>query len=339
MFSEKVAGSGQRMAYFGVTATYAGLAAARGGEGLDDGLRRRLAGVPAGAPVVVMVHGYKYDPARPDADPHRSLFAFLPSRDGRRIRSWPTGLGFADDGGESGLAVGFGWPASEGHLPNLLRRRRTGFAAVYERAGAIGAHLAALVGSIQRLAPERPVDILAHSLGARVALAALPHLADAPGRVILLGAAEFDGRAREVLDAVRSPPDVYNVTARANDPYDFAFETFAPRRGWGERAVGRGLGDERPHWLDLQLDRPEVTAWVNERGIRLKPPDARLCHWGFYTRSGALGVYKAILRRRPGWDIEALRAVPGLAAQEPRWSRLLRGIGPWSPDGGRIAFE
>ena len=71
--------------------------------------------------------------------------------------------------------------------------------------------------------------------------------------MILLGAAEFDGRARESLAAVRSasPPDVYNVTARANDPYDLAFETFARRRGSEERAVGRGLGDERPHWLDL----------------------------------------------------------------------------------------
>ena len=83
---------------------------------------------------------------------------------------------------------------------------------------------------IQRLAPGRPVDLIAHSLGARVALAALPHLEAAPGRVILLGAAEYDARAREALDALisPSPPQVYNVTARANDPYDFAFEAFAP---------------------------------------------------------------------------------------------------------------
>ena len=240
-----------------------------------------------------------------------------------------------------GLAVGFAWPAYAAHVPSLLRRGRTGFAVVYDRAGRYGTRLAALVALIQRLAPGRPVDLIAHSLGARVALAALPHLEEAPGRVILLGAAEFDARAREALDALisPSPPQVYNVTARANDPYDFAFETFAPRRGRGERAIGRGLGDERPDWLDLQLDRPEVTAWVNERGIRLKPPDARLCHWGFYTRAGALAVYQAILRRRPGWDIAALRAVPGLAAQEPRWSRLLRGLGRSLPAGGRVALE
>jgi hypothetical protein len=118
-------------------------------------------------------------------------------------------------------------------------------------------------------------------------------------------------------------PEIYNVTARANDLYDLAFECFAPRRGWGERAVGTGLTAPRPHWIDLQLDRAEVTAWVNVQGIPLTPENARVCHWGFYTRDGALAVYQAILRRRPGWDIASLRAAPCFAAQEPRWSRVL----------------
>jgi hypothetical protein len=158
-----------------------------------------------------------------------------------------------------------------------------------------------------------------------VALAALPDLAEAPGRVILLGAAEFEARALEFLDASRAPrlPQIYNVTARANDVYDLAFETFAPRRGWGERAVGLGLRAQRPCWLDLQLDRPEVTAWINALGIPLTASSARLCHRGFYTRGGALDVYQAILRRQPGWDIANLRAAACLAAQDPRWSRLL----------------
>ena len=186
-----------------------------------------------------------------------------------------------------------------------------------------------------------PVDVIAHSLGARVALASLPHLAEAPGRVILLGAAEFDTRAREALAALTSPsaPEVYNVTARANDLYDFAFETFAPRRHRTERAVGRGLGEAGPFWLDLQLDRPEVTAWVNERGIRLRPPDARLCHWGFYTRSGALrSTRRSCGDGRAGTSRRCGRC-PALRAQEPRWSRLLHGIGTGAAGGRRVAFE
>jgi pimeloyl-ACP methyl ester carboxylesterase len=312
------------MAYFGITASEGGLRAADG-AGLDAALRRHLAGLPRHGPVVVLVHGYKFHPDRPGSDPHRSLFAFRPERDGWKIRSWPQGLGFADDAGETGLCVGFGWPASAPHLKSLAATGRTGFARVYDRAAVFGTQLAELIALLQRLAPGRPVDVLAHSLGARVALAALPHLKVAPGRMVLLGAAEFDARAREFLGAMTLPlpPQIYNVTARANDLYDLMFESFAPRRTWGERAIGLGLRDPLPFWLDLQLDRAEVTAWINAQGIALTPPDARLCHWSFYTRGGALEVYRAILRRRPGWDLPVLRAAPCFAAQEPRWSRLI----------------
>lgn len=313
------------MAYFGVTASEAGLRAAAPGDDLETGLRRRLGQCPKASPIVVLIHGFKFHPDNPDADPHRSLFALRPDRDDWRTRSWPEGLGFRDDQGETGLCIGFAWPASAPMLASLVNTGRTGFAHVYDRAAAYGARLAELVALVQRLAPGRPVDLMAHSLGARVALAALPHLDEAPGRAILLGAAEFDTRALEFLAASRAPlaPQIYNVTARANDLYDLAFETFAPRRGWGERAVGLGLRAQLPYWLDLQLDRSEVTTWINALGIPLTASNARHCHWSFYTRGGALAVYEAILRRQPGWDIASLRAAPGLAAQEPRWSRLV----------------
>lgn len=313
------------MATFGIIATDDGLRAAVPGAGVADGLARALAGArpEADAPIVVLIHGYKFHPDRADADPHRSLFALRPESGGWKVRSWPEGLGFADDAGETGLCVGFAWPASAPHLSSLLATGRNGFARVYERAGAYGARLAELVALLQRLAPGRPVDVLAHSLGARVALAALPHLAEAPGRMILLGAAEFDARARDFLAAARAPvaPQVYNVTSRANDLYDLMIERFAPHRR-GERAIGLGLGAAPTSWLDLQLDRAEVTAWINAHGIALTPPRARLCHWSFYTRDGAMAVYQAILRRRPGWEVARLRAAC-LAEQEPRWSRLL----------------
>lgn len=319
------------MAYFGVNATEAGLAAARPGQNLDELIDRGLRDLPAGAPIVILIHGYKFDPAvadahpNPDAiDPHRSLYAFAPSRASWKVRSWPRGLGFRQRGGGDGLCIGFAWPARAAHVPSLIATRRTGFAQVYDRAAVIGARLAELIARVQAKAPGRPVDILAHSLGARVALAALPHLQVAPGRMILLGAAEFDARAHECLDALRAPrpPAIYNVTSRANDFYDAMFETFAPRRAWGERAIGLGLRDRPPFWLDLQFDRADVTEQVNARGIRLTPSTVRLCHWSFYTRGGAFDVYRAILRRCPGWDVADLAAEPCFAAQEPRWSRI-----------------
>jgi hypothetical protein len=310
------------MAYFGVTAGASGLEPALPGDDLEAAIRRR---VPAlGQPIVVLVHGYKFNPGRPGADPHRSLFA-LSSLPNRRIRSWPAGLGFADDQGESGLCVGFAWPASEPHVASLLRTGRTGFARVYDRAGQQGRHLADLLRLLQRLAPGHRIDLLAHSLGARVALAALPHLEVPPGRMVLLGAAEFDARAAEFLGS-RPPgaaPEIYNVTSRANDLYDLAFETFAPRRGRRERAIGLGLNRQLPCWLDLQLDRADVTAWANAQGIPLVSHGARLCHWSFYTADGTLALYQAILRRRSGWDVASLRQIPCFAVQEARWSRLL----------------
>jgi hypothetical protein len=317
------------MAYLGVTASTRSLALADAVAGplpdsLPDTLAAALARLAPRAPVVVLVHGYKFDPFHPARNPHSDLFTAGP-------RNWTDGLGLADPSPEAGLGIGFAWPAAAAHLPHLLTTRRTGFAHVYDRAAGFGARLAELVALLQVLAPERPVDILAHSLGARVALAALPHLGTPPGRMILLGAAEFDSRARAFLAAAPAAgPAIYNVTARANDFYDAMFETFAPRSSWSERALGLGLTGGRPNWLDLQLDRAEVTAWLNARGIPLEPARARLCHRSFYTRRGTFALYRAILRRAPGWDLGTLRAEPCLAAQEPRWSRLRppRATGP-----------
>jgi len=315
------------MAYVGVSASEDGLAAAWTGGDVDALLAPQLAALAPDAPVVILIHGYKFDPGpthRPQDDPHRSLYAFGADLGSWKVRSWPEGLGFHPQSPEGGLCIGFGWPAIEPHFPHLLGARRTGFAAVYDRAADYGFHLAELIARIRGLDPGRPVDLLAHSLGARVALCALPHLEAAPDRIVLLGAAEFDARARESLAAHRGlrQPQVYNVTARANDFYDAMFETFAPRRGWRERAVGLGLRDPLPFWLDVQLDRQDLTDWINAQGIALKPSEARLCHWSFYTRGGAFDVYQAILRRRTGWDIASLREAPCFAAQEPRWSRL-----------------
>lgn len=314
------------MAYIGITASDKGLAVEPGGD-LDALLARRLREIGPRAPVVILIHGYKFGPgssAQPGADPHRSIYAFGPGLRSWKTPSWPEGLGFDPASPETGLCIGFAWPAAEAHLPSLLATGRNGFARVYDRAAEYGRRLAELIARIHAAAPGRAVDLLAHSLGARVALCALPHLATAPERIVLLGAAEFDTRAAEALAGLRAgrEPQVYNVTARANDFYDLLLETFAPRRSRRDRAVGMGLREPLPCWLDLQLDRRDVTEWINAQGVALRPMTARKCHWSFYTHEGVFAVYQAILRRKPGWDLASLRASGRFAAQEPRWSRL-----------------
>ena len=178
---------------------------------------------------------------------------------------------------------------------------------------------------MQRLAPGRPVDVLAHSLGARVALAALPHLAQAPGRMILLGAAEFE-RGRTGVPAARAPRAGRRSTTSPRGRTTSTtsmFETFAPRRDRGERAIGRGPGSphcrlarpparpRRRHGLDQRPGHPADRARGAALPLELLHP--RRARWRSTRRScgaGRAGTSPRCARRRAS------------SAQEPRWSRL-----------------
>jgi hypothetical protein len=274
-----------------------------------DLLRHRLAELDAGAPVVAMVHGYRF---APDAGPHcpfGHIFAIDPDaahlrKIDRKLVSWPRHLGL---GGAAGLAIAFGWPA------------RGTLGAVNHRAALAGAALARLAALIVQIDPARQLDIIAHSLGARAALASL--MAAEAGhmrRLILLAAAETRGPA---LRALRSPAgagvQVVNVTTRENDVFDFIYE-------WGVRlgrdtAIGQGLGCAMPNWLNLQLDDPRSLAALAAMGHALPVTPARICHWSPYIRPGVFGLYRAVL--------DGSLALNDLAANLPsaqarRWSAL-----------------
>jgi hypothetical protein len=87
-------------------------------------VRARTPDLGRDGPVAVLVHGFLYDPAAPaDAEnPHGCNYHFAADTPvwpcWRHQTSWPLGLGFrADDGGERGLVVGFGWDST----PRLLK--------------------------------------------------------------------------------------------------------------------------------------------------------------------------------------------------------------------------
>ncbi len=275
-----------------------------GGLVLDrDRLRHKLAKLPPGAPVVVMIHGWRYAPGFARDCPHGSILSLDPPQDDRRAVSWPRHLGLD---GTTGLGIALAWHAKcdpwRAHL----------------RAGRTGAALVEIARTVHGLS-GRPLQVIAHSMGARVALAALPDLA--PGqidRMILLAAAET--RACTVA-ALATPAgrmvEVINVTTRENDLFDAFFE-------WGvhggmRTSIGQGLGCAHQGWRDLWIDQPGTLAALAALGHPLSDPPRRICHWSPYLRPGTIALYRAL--------IEGRLAGSDLPRHEParRWSRLISG--------------
>ncbi|MEO0914670.1 MAG: alpha/beta hydrolase, partial [Pseudomonadota bacterium] len=253
--------------------------------------------------------------------------AMEPARQHWKLISWPKGLGFSAACPSDGLAIGYAWPGTaRAHLGEVALGR-SGFAKVYNRAAKAGQGLASLLEAIARIAPERKVDILAHSLGARVALQAIRATgATNLGRVVLMGGAEYRDAAAEAIAAYAGAFDLYNVTSRANQLYDHLFQRFAPAK-YGP-ALGQGLAAHAPRTVDLDLDAPATGSLLRARGRSLSSGAAYVCHWSFYLREGALPLYAAIFRERHLWHPLDLQAAQTAAPAAPR-----PGFG-WPTSGG-----
>lgn len=288
--------------------------------GVEGAIRAALAGLPPGAPVVVMVHGRGYRPGDTVHCPHRLLYADRTGGDGH-APSWSRRLGLTGPGGGRlpGLAVGFGWDGAG----SVWRAARVA-------EGTAAAGLVRLVTLLRRDRPQAPVDLIGHSLGARVILAALARLhPGAVGRVILMAGAEFVDRAEASLASPAGRlAEVINVTSRENDLFDWLFETALGRAehgigiggDHGNRALGRGLG-HLPNAVDVQIDSAAVRAGLAGLGFRLAAPRARICHWSVYLRPGVFPLYRALIHRRSALPLARLRAALE-APPDPRWARL-----------------
>lgn len=271
-------------------------------------LLAEAAALPPGAPIVAMIHGYRYSPARPASDPHRHILSLDPAPGCPRAVSWPRGLGLSGAPGE-GLALACAWEA------------RGSLGRAYGRAGATGAALARLISEVAQRA-GRPVAIIGHSLGGRVALQALAHAeAGAISRLVLLNAAEFRDTAAAAMDApVAAGAEVLNVTSRENDPFDFALEQLLS--GGRRRALGFGLERTVPQWLDLQIDDGATLEALRRLGFPTDRRSFRLSHWTPYLREGLFELYRTALCHPWALPLDLLRRqLP--ARPEPRWSRLL----------------
>lgn len=225
-----------------------------------------------------------------------------------RIISWPRHLGLRGQPGE-GLGLSFGW-----HARGTIWR-------AYRQAEQAGVALAALITLLRQLDPARRINLITHSLGARVALCALERCTAFSVQIaVLLAPAEFSEHIRRVLKSEQAcTTQVLCVTSRENDLYDFLLEqcVAAPRKG--DRVIGHEAL-RLPNLTTLQLDDPDSLTALRHLGYHVAAPTNRVCHWSPYLRSGVFPLYRAVLA--------GTLPLPHLRAQlphrpAPRWSRLL----------------
>ncbi len=254
-------------------------------------------------PAIIMVHGYKYRPGSVSHCPHRKIFGADP-------KSWPAQLHFGTGLKDEGIGIALGWDAR-----GSLRK-------VHERATAMGESLAVIVAMLRHHAPNRPVHVIAHSLGAELALSALEHLpSPAIDRMVLLAGASY---ARRAASCLRTPAgkglQLLNVTSRENDLFDVAFERLVPAGNPQDKAIGHGI--DAPNAATVQLDCPHSLHGLKKLGFDIAPSCRRICHWSAYTRPGVMALYAQFLRNPSAMPFDSLgQTLPRDGT--PRWSRFL----------------
>ncbi|MBF9035598.1 alpha/beta hydrolase [Rhodobacterales bacterium HKCCE2091] len=267
-----------------------------------------------GATVAILVHGYRSSPYAAHADPHRRVLKPARGRTHWKDASWPHYLHVGRGGPE--LAIGFGWPA----LGRLDRAA--------ERAFAAGEAMGAMIAGIARDRPDLRLDVVAHSLGARVALTALE--SQAPGALdtlVLMTGAEYRGAAeRAAFSPAGQSARILNVTSGENALFEGLFRLFAPGPDLLSRQISAGLSRPHPGWIDLRIDDPAHLSALRGLGHRVGAPTGRVCHWSAYLRPGLFPLYRELFGPDGARAFARLRAaLPARDAAPARAFPALRG--------------
>lgn len=271
-----------------------------------EGLRRSVAQLRHEAPIILMIHGYRFSPHEPLHSPHEHILSAHPSRRCWKARSWPRQLRLDQNGA---LGIAFGWNA------------RDSFWEAFERTPAAATALADLIATLQAIAPTVPIHILAHSLGARIALQALSGLA--PGsvrRLILLSAAAFQTDATSALAGPAGKcVEVFNVQGRENTLFDLLLRGAYP---WAGPTLGRG-GVAARNWIDIPLHRTDIRDQLRSLGYPIGAAAVPICHWSSYLRPGVFGLYRSVFYEPRSTPLHLLkRHLAPQRSTEPLWSRM-----------------
>lgn len=265
-----------------------------------------LAGLSHGQCVTIMTHGLRFSPFVPEKDPHTHILSLTPRACWKAV-SWPRHLHL--DRESAGLGIAFGW-----HAVGPLRQVAT-------RAFAAGDALADLIAYIHQRRPDLCLNLIAHSLGARVVLRALSQApAASVARVILMSGAEYRSVADAAMDsAAGHSVQVLNVYSHENAVFDGLFRAAVPAPKLTDWTLSGGLR-RRVGWCDLRADCSRTRDLLHLYSVRTRAPVTRVCHWSTYLRPGLFRLYRRVL------DPNEPELLPRLAAEladtrskPPRW--------------------
>ena len=160
------------------------------------------------------------------------------------------------------------------------------------------------------------------------------------GRIVLMGGSEYVVEAQIFNERLLSlaardgwtaefGPHVYNFGSKENDVLDVLAENFGPRTFGNSQVIGHnGLetGDRSARWMDLRIDGWPLRHWMEEFATDRNPMGFMISgdregniwdHWYYFTYRNNMAVYRSILRERPNWAFDALRAGAGHASGDP----------------------
>lgn len=247
----------------------------------EDQVLAAIEGLPQASSVTLMTHGYRYSPFHAETCPHRRLFSTKTRKSSWKSISWAHYLRLD----QHGLGIGFGWPGT-GRLDQAA-----------SQAFVAGEAMGGLIAMIHRERPDLRINLIAHSLGVRVALRALSdQRANSVETLVLLSGAEFrDAATRAALSPAGQTARILNVTSGENLAFDALFRLFAPSKHAFAPAVSAGLRLPRSRWLDLKIDDPAHLNALRSLGYRPAAPGHRICHWSSFLRPGLFPLYRDLL--------------------------------------------
>lgn len=216
---------------------------------------------------LIAVHGFMYDPKdQGGSNSPEWFFADMEGIAGREVVgfSWysaPFGFRLAQPV-KSVFQTAKAWVASWG--AGSLHPYRHAWKLAVKAAD----DLVALIESVQG-----PVDIVAHSLGARVVLTALPSVSPKVRRVVFFNGAELSKNARPL--AALTSAQFLNICVSSDRVLSLLGANFS---GDGDAPCLGSAGLLPPplaNWRDLVIDDPAVQARARARGWRLRGNDPK----------------------------------------------------------------